>query len=153
MDLLVISTAEAGLPLRRSITNLTNKILRGDVSDYAVRLLFSSNLTALKKKDGGIRPVAVDNVFRRLAVKGGSYAVSRAVSHELSPILLGVSVKGGAEAAVHAVRKFITNKVESDDPKIIVKLSMMNAFNSVQRDHVLQIDAAMQSGSIGKSKI
>ena len=52
LDRVAVSTAEAGLHLRRSITNLTNKILRGDVSDYAVKLLFSSNLTALKKKDG-----------------------------------------------------------------------------------------------------
>ena len=40
LGLVAVSTAEAGLHLRRSITNLTNKILRGDVSDYAVKLLF-----------------------------------------------------------------------------------------------------------------
>ena len=51
LDLVAVSTAEGGLHLRRSITNLTNKIRRGDVSDYAVKLLLSSNLTALKKKD------------------------------------------------------------------------------------------------------
>ena len=137
-DLVTVSTAEAGLHLRRSITNLKNKILRGDVSDYAAKLLFSSNLTALRKKDGGIRPVAVGNVFRRLPAKAACYAVNRAVSHGLSPILLGVSLKGGAEAAGNTVRRFITNKVHSDDPNIIVKLDMMNAFNSVRRDHVLQ---------------
>ena len=103
-----------------------------------MKLLFSSNLTALKKKDGGIRPVAVGNVFRRLAVKVGCYAVSRAVSHELLPIQQGVSVKGGAEAAVHAVRTFITNNIDSNDHKFIVKLDMMNTFNSDRRDHVLQ---------------
>ena len=138
LDRVAVSTAEAGLHLRRSITNLTNKIMRGDVPDYAVKLLFSSNLTALKKKDGGIRPIAVGNVFRRLAAKVGCYAVSRAVSHELLPIQLGVSMKGGAEAAVHAVRTFITNNIDSNDHKVIVKLDMMKAFNSVRRDHVLQ---------------
>ena len=77
-------------------------------------------------------------MLRRLAAKVGCYAVSRAVSHELLPIQLGVSVKGGAEAAVHAVRTFITNNIDSNDHKVIVKLDMMNAFNSVRRDHVLQ---------------
>ena len=120
------------------MTNLTNKILRGDVSDYAVKLLCSSNLTALRKNDGGIRPVGFGNVFCRLAAKVGCYAVSRAVSHALLPIQLGVSVKGGAEAAVHAVRTFIANKIDPDDPKIVVKLDMMDAFNSVRRNHVLQ---------------
>ena len=47
-------------------------------------------------------------------------------------------MKGGAEAAVHAVRTFITNNIDSNDHKVIVKLDMMNAFNSVRRDHVLQ---------------
>ena len=47
-------------------------------------------------------------------------------------------MKGGAEAAVHALRTFITNNIDSSDHKIIVKLDMMNAFNSVRRDHVLQ---------------
>ena len=100
LDLVAVSTAEAGLHLR------------GDVSDYAVKLIYSSNLTALKIKDGGIRPVAVGNVFRRLAAKARCYAVSRAVSHELLPIQLGVLVTGGAEAAVQAVRKFITKNID-----------------------------------------
>ena len=138
LDLVADSTAEAGLHLRRSITNLTNKILHRDVSDYAAKLLFSSNLAALWNKNGGIRPVAVGNVFRRLAAKAGCYAVSRAVSYELLPIQLRASVKGGAEAAVHAVRKSVTNKIDSDDHRIMVKLDMMNAFNLVRRDHVLQ---------------
>ena len=73
-------------------------------------------------------------MFRRLTAKIGCYAVSRAVSHELLPIQLGVSVMGGAEAAVHAVRTFITNNIDSSDHKIIVKLDTMN---SVRRDHVL----------------
>ena len=47
LDIVAVSTAEAGLHLRRSITNFTIKILRGDVSDYAVKLFFPSNLTAL----------------------------------------------------------------------------------------------------------
>ena len=129
LDLVAVSTAEAGLHLRLSITNLTNKIMRRDISDYAVKLIFSSNLTDLKKKDGGIQPVAA---------KVGCYAVSRAVSHELLPIQLGVAFKGGAEAAVHAARTFITNNIDSNDHKIIVKLDTLNTFNSVRRDHVLQ---------------
>ena len=95
LDLVAVSMAEVGLHLCRSITNLTNKILRGDVSDYAVKLLLSSNLTTLRKKDGGIRPVAVGNVFRSLAAKVGCYAVSCAMSHELLPIQLGEG-KGGS---------------------------------------------------------
>ena len=55
-------------------------------------------------------------MFRRLAAKVGCYAVFRAVSIELLPIQLGVSVKAGAEAAVHAVHAFITNNKELKRP-------------------------------------
>ena len=90
------------------------------------------------KKDGGIRPVAVGNVLRHLAAKVGCHADSGVVSYELSPIQHACSSNGGVEAAVHAVLKFISNKIDSHNPKVIVKLYMKNAFNSVQRDHVLQ---------------
>ena len=50
LDLVAVYTATGGLHLHRSNTNLTNKILRGDVSDYAEKLFLSSNLTALRKK-------------------------------------------------------------------------------------------------------
>ena len=69
----------------------------------------------------------------------GCHAVSRAVSYELSSIQLGCSVIGGSEAAVYAARKFISNKIDRHDPKVIVKLYMKNAFNSDRRDHVSQI--------------
>ena len=65
LDLVAVSTAEAGLHLHRSITNLTNKIMCGDVSDYVVKLLSSTNLTALRTKDCSIRPVEFGNVLRR----------------------------------------------------------------------------------------
>ena len=90
------------------------------------------------KKVGSIRPVAVGNVFRRLAAKMRCYAVSRAVSYELTPIQLSISTKRVVKATVHAARKFITNKNDSVSLKIIVRLDMMNAFSSVRRDHVLQ---------------
>ena len=77
-------------------------------------------------------------MFHILAAKAGFYAVSRVVSHDLLSIQLSVSVKGGAEAAVHAVRKFVTDNIDSNDQKIIVKLDMMHAFNSVRLDHVIQ---------------
>ena len=77
-------------------------------------------------------------MFRHFATKVVCHTVSRALSNGLSPIQLHFSVKGGAEAAVHAVRKFITDKIDSHDPMVIVKPYMKNAFNSVRRNHVLQ---------------
>ena len=114
LNLVADTTAEAGLRLHLSITNLTNKIQWHS-------------------------PCSGRQPGRRLAAKIGYHAVSSPVSYELSPIHLGVFVKGGVEAAVDAVRKFISDKIDSHDSMIIVKLDMKNAFNSVRYDHVLLI--------------
>ena len=39
--------------------------------------------------------------------------------------------------AVHAVRKFISNNIDSHDPKVIVIVDMKHAFISVRRKHVV----------------
>ena len=70
------SIVEAGQHLIRSHTALVNLLLNTDLSDHAMKLLFSANLTALRKKDGGIRPIAVGNLLRRLASKVGCSAVT-----------------------------------------------------------------------------
>lgn len=53
----------------------------------------------------------------------------------LSPCQLGYGVCGGAEAAVHATRIFLTNLEPS---QAIVKLDIKDTFNSIHRDRMLQ---------------
>ena len=63
--------------------------------------LFGGNLIALEKKTGGIRPIAIGYVLRRLAAKcANSFATSKLASY-FSPLQLGVSVRGGYEAAIN----------------------------------------------------
>ena len=57
-------TAEAGRRLLVALANLCSKLLRGQIPQQARDLLFAANLTALWKKHGSIRPIAVGNVFR-----------------------------------------------------------------------------------------
>jgi hypothetical protein len=55
----------------------------------------------------------------------------------LSPVQVGVGVKGGAEAAVHATRRYIDSIRDSPD-RAIVKLDFKNAFNCLRRDCMLE---------------
>ena len=84
-------------------------------------IFFGATLIALQKPNGDIRPIA---------------EVSSRLSKELSPIQLGVGTRLGCEAAVHATREYISRI--SGSPKVILKLDMKNAFNSVRRDVVLK---------------
>ena len=85
----------------------------------------------MRKKDGGIRPIAVDYTLRRLAAKCANSHVIERRSEELQPVQVGAGVPGGAEAAVHAVRRLINHM---PDENVLVKLDFTNAFNTVRRD-------------------
>ena len=98
-------------------------------------MLFGANLLALQKKSGGIRPIAVGYTWRRIAAKcANSFALGR-VADYLQPLQVGVGVKGGCEAAVHATRRFIESM---PDDHVVAKLDFSNAFNSLHRGPMLE---------------
>ena len=137
-DLVAPQTAEAGKRLLKALANLCSKHLRGKMPQHARDLLFAANLTALRKKDGGIRPIAVGNVFRRLASKIAAKRVIPELRRQLPPVQLSIGVSGGWEAAAHAVRAFVQSPVVPGN-NVLVKLDIKYAFNTVRRDHVLVI--------------
>jgi hypothetical protein len=97
-------------------------------------VLFGGKLLALKKKSGGIRPIAIGYTWSRLAAKCANCYVMSHLQDKLLPFQLGVK-PGGCEAVVHATRQF-TSKMAVDD--VIVKLDFTNAFNCERRDVMLQ---------------
>ena len=83
--------------------------LDGKVPTYVRRTLFGGTLLALAKKGGGVRPIAVGYVWRRLAAKVACNHVSERGADLLAPIQLGFGISGGVVAAVHAARRFASS--------------------------------------------
>ena len=73
--------------------------------------------------------------MRRLAVKCANSHVITARGNELKPIQVGVGVSGGAEAAVHAIRRFVET-LEADN--VLMKLDFANDFNTIRHDTILE---------------
>ena len=141
-DLTSNSTAVAGQNLIRSLTALVNRLLNADLSDHARKHLFSANLTALLKKDRGIRPIAVGNVFRRLASKVWCAAVTPSLARQLSPAQIGVCIKVACEADDHAIRRYVVEHIKSGQSRqnrLIVKLDLKNAFSTDSHYHLLRV--------------
>ena len=90
----------------------------------------------LRKKDGGIRPIAVGSSLRRLSVKVGSRPIVQALGEELRPVQLGVSTSGGCEAAAHAARRYAR---DCRHRRVLLKIDMRNAFNSLRSDFFLSV--------------
>lgn len=95
---------------------------------------FGARLTPIRKKDGGVRPIAIGTIFHKLV----SSAIMSHLKEELMvffpPVQFGVAIPGGAENVVHGVRNCLFNDPES----ILVSLDLKNAFNSVNRDAFIQ---------------
>ena len=77
-------------------------------------------MTALSKPGGGIRPIAVGFTLRRLIGKILSKKLLSKSETLFQPYQVGVGTPKGAEAAVHAVRAFVTSPTNKD--KVLLKI-------------------------------
>jgi len=106
-------------------------ILAGGVPGKVRPYFFGAKLHAIRKKDGGLRPIAVGLTMRRLASKVANRWATECSMPLLFPRQLGVGVQGGAECVVHAVRAYLDSK---SIWHALVKLDYSNAFNSIRQD-------------------
>ena len=86
-----------------------NILVFGNAPSIVVAYLCGASLTALKKRYGGLRPIAVGEVFQRLTSKCISLSVSPEAVHVLSPLQVGVGNPVGCEAIVHSVTNEYAN--------------------------------------------
>ena len=99
-------------------------------------VFFGARLIALSKYEGdGLRPIAIGLTLRRLAGKIVMNKLRPDCKQLLSSRQLGVGVTRGAEIAVHSLRRYIRRNDNMD--KVILKLDIRNAFNSMRRDKIL----------------
>jgi len=128
LDLLIGATDDS---LEQAIVDWVNVMLAGSFNE----IIFGRRLIASSKKDGGIRPITVSYIIRRLAAKCVNSHVIERRSQELQPLQLGAGVKGGVEAAVHAARRLVQDLPTDHD-------AFVNAFNCVRRDVIFDAVAA-----------
>ena len=114
-----------------ALTKLVNVMAAGGVPDHVSPFLCGARLHAGLKKSGGIRPIAVGNILRRLTAKCCSRGVAIKAADLLSPLQLGVGVKGGLEAIIHTVKQALLE--EDDEDKMLLQIDLINAFNVVDR--------------------
>jgi len=96
--------------------------------------VYGATLSGLSKPNGGLRPIAVGEMFSRV--------IGKAIAHHHKDIFtsfflqhnqLGVSVPAGAETIVHATRCALQSP-----GSVSLQLDFKNAFNSLSRRLILQ---------------
>ena len=96
-------------------------------------IVLSSSLIASKKDSGGFRPIAIGEVFYRLACHYVLHLVQSSVPALLEPIQLAQS-PGGCERAVHFLQAALECK---DADSVILSVDFSNAFNTLRREFML----------------
>jgi len=119
-----------GSSLLTNLTHFVNNLVNGKLPESSRSVFTAANLTALTKKDGGIRPIAVGSVLRRLVSKCMMFRFNSKISTFLSPFQVGVGTPGGAEAIPHALRSMFNQ----DPSLLLLKIDFENAFNLINRD-------------------
>ena len=91
----------------------------------------------MPKPNGGVRPIAIGEIYRRLTSKCLLQQVRAEARSFLWPAQVGVCVPLGAEVVVHSVRGWMQRHANTSG-KVLVKLDFSNGFNTVSREAVLQ---------------
>ena len=99
LDAVRCRVALSGQRVLRALTGVVNLLLSGEVCEEASEALRRAPMMALKKPDGGARPIAVADTVRRIASKAvlKQEAVAAVVESALLPTQLEVGTPGGAE--------------------------------------------------------
>ena len=119
------------------LTAVTHILVRGEAPSELAPHLAGANLYALPKGSGDVRPIAVGEVFRRLAAKCLCASLREAAHQALWPLQVGVATKLGADTAVHTARQWVQRNAGHVD-KVFLKVDFHNAFNVVDRAALLR---------------
>ena len=123
-----------------ALAQLVTLMAKGHVPARVSPWFLGAPLTPLRKRDGGVRPIAVGETLRRLVASWLMHKVSAKAAALLQPHQVGVATKSGAEAAVHAVRA-MADELGTRSEFGLLQIDWQNAFNLVSRSAFLhQVD-------------
>ena len=87
---------QTGLNFLKALTNFVNVIPEGKLPFELRPYFFGAKVIALKKLDGGLRPIVVGNTFRRLSAKCAGYHVFESCQARYGSRQVYVGTKKGA---------------------------------------------------------
>ncbi|KAL8132720.1 hypothetical protein AgCh_008265 [Apium graveolens] len=107
LDVLDWAASAVADDLLGSITGVVNLFLSGKCPTQLGEFIASAPLTPLVKPGGGIRPIVVGTVWRRLVSKAASSSVGNSMAFYLRDLQFGIGIPGGCEAVVHSVNRLL----------------------------------------------
>jgi hypothetical protein len=120
--------------LLQALARVCSDFAWGNLPMETSTYLAGARLIPLGKKDGGVRPIAIGELIRRVAGKILVRRYQHDASQNLCPVQLGVGTKGGCEAIIHKSRDWFARAAPNQG---LVQLDFSNAFNTISRQVLL----------------
>ena len=117
------------------VTSLLSHILNGDLF-ISRHLWIRSRLIGIRKPDGKLRPIAIGDIWLRLASKVAMAQNNSRFSSFFKPHQLGVSIPGGCEIIATICGLF---RRHSKNNFVIKSMDISNAFNSIDREAIINV--------------
>jgi hypothetical protein len=124
-------------PQNIAYTKLVNLVASGQVPETVRPFLAGASLTALNKDGKDVRPIASGDPLRRVVAKCCCYSILEDVRTLFEPLQQGCS-QNGTERIIHTFRNAVDKEDQHTTTKILLKLDMKNAFNSISREAILK---------------
>ena len=134
-DLIAKSNGPICNEFLQKLTSVLNIVLEGKILVGLRPFFFGAKFFGLRKKDGGVRPIAVGNTPRRICSKCVSSFATDQRRIDFHGTQFGCGTSRGAEISAHVFRNLIEN--EKNPENTILKMDFKNAFNSLKRDKML----------------
>ena len=122
----------------QALATLTRAWVNGTLPLEHAPFFTGANLTPLRKKDNGVRPVAVGEVLRRLVGKALlATPEAKAQLAKLQPVQAGVGVRNATESVAMCTQNLV-NALGTGQSWVMLQVDLRNAFNCVERLHVMK---------------
>jgi hypothetical protein len=112
---------------------LVSHIVNNELPASAKAMLTSSSLVALGKKGGGVRPIAIGELFYRISAQYTMCLVSSSIKAAVGPNQYGVQTPNGAAQIIQSIQHLL-----QEDGIACLSIDMANAFNSLERSAIFR---------------
>ena len=118
----------------QALTSLASAFAWHRLPQEVSLLIAGAKLVLLPKKDGGLRPIAVGELVRRIAGKVLVARYQPSVANKLQPIQAGVACPGGMERIIHSIQLWAEGGPSSE---ALLQVDLKNAFGCLDRVSML----------------
>ena len=113
---------------------IAEEFARGQIPPNIVQLMKLGRMTALRKKDGGVRGIVAGEVIRRLISRTIAQKLSPAVATATAPFQYALTTRAGCECVSHALQAIC----DLDEDATVTSIDGISAYDTISRRSMLQ---------------